>query len=318
MTFDQRDPSSSELTRSTLFRKGQAIEQTITRDLGISLLASGDGTEVIHHKLNAGGRWALVPEQGWDALEHIYILSGHLKWLSSEKEVVLKPGDSFSSHPVQEHFIFIAETTVEFLYISSRPVFHHYSKTTKELMDLAVTIEEKDGYTSDHCHRIREFSMMVGEAMQLSPNQMHALNYGSFFHDIGKVKIPESILLKPSRLTNEEYDIIKLHTVYGRELLESTNIPHLVSAGVIVEQHHERLDGSGYPKGLKGNEISIEACIVAVVDSYDAMTTDRVYQKGRSKEEALQEILRFRGSFYHPDVVDTFLAISDRIDREGR
>lgn len=318
MTFDNKGLPSSHPAWSKLFRQGQAIEQTSTRDLEISLLASGEGTEVIHHTLNVGGRWSLLPEEGWDALEHIYILSGTLKWQSPHGDVILQAGDCLAAHPVQEHMLFIAETVVQFLYVSSRPVFHHYSKTTKEFMDLAIAIEEKDGYTADHCHRIQDFSMLVGKHMSLTTLQMHALAFGSFFHDIGKVKVPESILLKPGRLTPEEYQIIKLHTTYGRDMLEETEIPQLAAAGYIVEQHHERMDGSGYPKGLKGDEISIEACIVAVVDSYDAMTTDRVYQKGRSKEQALEEILRCRGTLFHPDVVDVFIKLSEQFDIERR
>jgi len=106
---------------------------------------------------------------------------------------------------------------------------------------------------------------------------------------------------------------MKLHTTFGRELLEETKIPFLREVGVIVEQHHERYDGKGYPKGLKGNEISIEAAIIAVVDSFDAMTTDRVYKKGKSKEEAFEEILNNKGTMYDPIVVDTFIALKNEI-----
>ncbi|MGB8956297.1 MAG: HD domain-containing phosphohydrolase, partial [Tumebacillaceae bacterium] len=111
-----------------------------------------------------------------------------------------------------------------------------------------------------------------------------------------------------------EWEIMKAHTVYGREMLEKTGLPNLIAAGKIVEQHHERFDGSGYPHGLKGQEILIGAAIVAVVDSYDAMTTDRCYQKGRKKTEAVAEILRCRGTLYHPDVVDAFLSLQDKLD----
>lgn len=107
---------------------------------------------------------------------------------------------------------------------------------------------------------------------------------------------------------------MKQHTTFGKQMLEETSLPNLSAASRVVEQHHERYDGSGYPHGLKGDEISIGAAIVAVVDSYDAMTTDRVYQKGRTKEEALAEIKRCQGTMYHPDVVDVFLSLADKID----
>jgi HD-GYP domain-containing protein (c-di-GMP phosphodiesterase class II) len=297
-----------------LLRNGESSERVFMKGIDVSLIASGDGTEMVHHNIRQGTRWALTPgeDSSWEALEIVCVLDGQLKFVSPDGEKILKRGDSICASPVRNHLIFVAETDAQFLYVTSCPVWHYYSKATKDLMDLAISIEEKDGYTSDHCHRIRDLSMLIGEAMMLSTNQLHRLNYGAFFHDIGKIKVPESILLKPSKLTNEEWVIMKHHTVYGREMLENTKIPYLVSAGIVVEQHHERQDGSGYPYGLTSKDITIEASIVAVVDSYDAMTSDRVYQKGRSKQEALEEIRRCRKTLYHADVVDIFLSLSDK------
>ncbi|WP_141433809.1 HD domain-containing phosphohydrolase [Bacillus sp. 03113] len=289
--------------------EGTYIETVHINGLQISLVASGDGTEVIHHKMQRGSHWALRPEEGWSALEYLYILSGELELQTSECPKVLRAGDSFYGHPIQEHYVFHCHTETEFLYVSSQPVFHYYSKITKEKMDLAIAIEEKDGYTVDHCKRIKEISMKIGKALGLKPKQIILLNIASFLHDIGKVKVPLSILQKPGKLTYEEWEIMKLHTTYGREILEESGHSTLIEVGKIVEQHHERFDGNGYPKGLKGDEISIEAAIISVADSYDAMTTDRVYQKGRTKEEALEEILKNRGTMYHPDIVDIFLAL---------
>jgi HD-GYP domain-containing protein (c-di-GMP phosphodiesterase class II) len=295
-------------------KNGQAIEKVELKGLELSLLASGDGTEIIHHRLTAGSRWALMPEEGWNALEYFMVLSGKLMWQLSEGNITLRAGDSISATPVNKHSIFVAEVDTEFLYISSRPVFHHYSQAVQEKMRLAISIEQKDGYTADHCQRIMKHSMSVGETMGLSPNQLLGLNLGAFLHDIGKVRVPEAILGKPGALTSEEWAIMKLHTVYGRHMLEGTKIPHLVNAATIVEQHHERYDGSGYPHGVRSHEISIGAAIVAVVDSYDAMTTDRVYSKGRSREEALVEIEKGRATLYDPEVVDVFLSISNKLD----
>ena len=228
---------------------------------------------------------------------------------NNDESKVLTEGDSFSAYPVDNHYLFIAEEETNFIYVTSRPVFHHYSKISKELMDLAIAIEEKDGYTAEHCHRITKLSMLVGEKMGLSKGEIIDLNFGSFLHDIGKTKIPISILRKPAKLTNFEWIEMKKHPIYGYEILRNTGISHFVSAAKIIEQHHERFDGSGYPYQLKGEEILIGAAIVAVVDSYDAMTTDRVYQTARTKVEALAEIKRCKGTLYHPDVVDIFLSL---------
>jgi HD-GYP domain-containing protein (c-di-GMP phosphodiesterase class II) len=293
--------------------KKNALDKVYMTNMELSLLASGDGTEVIHHKLYAGARLAMIPEEGWTAMEHMYVLSGKLLYQSENKEEVLEQGDSFFASPVDQHTNFIAKTDVELLYVTSQPQFHHYSNSVRNMMDLAVSVEEKDGYTADHCNRIKDLSMMVGEVMGLSPDELYILNLAAFLHDIGKIKVPIEILNKPSGLTDEEYEVMKKHTTWGRETLAATEFVDLVKAGVIVEQHHERFDGKGYPHQLKGDEIRIEAAIITVVDAFDAMTSDRVYRKGMNIETALAEIERNKGTMFHPDVVDAFFSIKDKI-----
>jgi HD-GYP domain-containing protein (c-di-GMP phosphodiesterase class II) len=292
------------------------IETVHMKGLQVSLIASGDGTEIIYHKLEAGTRWGLEPSEGWEALEYFHVLSGELRLLKEDGNYKsIKTGDSFYKQPVKEHHIFLSIKTTEFLYVTSQPIFHHYSKITKEIHELSVSIEEKDGYTVDHCYRINKLSMLVGEAIGLKPKQVLRLNIASYLHDVGKLNVPLDILQKPGKLTTEEWDIMKQHSTFGREILNETGIPLLIDAGIVVEQHHERFDGKGYPKGLKGEEILIEAAIISVVDSFDAMTTDRVYKKGKTKEEAYEEILRCRGTMYHPEIVDVFLVLKDKINR---
>ncbi|WP_442598555.1 HD domain-containing phosphohydrolase [Neobacillus sp. D3-1R] len=295
-----------------IFKKN-AIEKVNMTNMELSLLASGDGTEVIHHKLHPGARLAMIPEEGWTAMEHMYILSGQLIYQSPKGEVLLEQGDSFFASPIQEHVIFIAKTEVQLLYVTSQPQFHAYSNSVRNMMDLAVSVEQKDGYTADHCNRIKELSMMVGEVMGLSPDELYILNLAAFLHDIGKIKVPNEILNKPAGLTDDEYEIMKQHTTWGRETLTATEIVDLVKAGEIVEQHHERFDGKGYPNQLKGEEIRIEAAIITVVDAFDAMTSDRVYRKGMEKDIALNEIMKNKGTMFHPLVVDAFFSIKDQI-----
>jgi HD-GYP domain-containing protein (c-di-GMP phosphodiesterase class II) len=295
--------------------KGQAIEKVSLKGLELSLVASWDGTEVIHHRLSAGFHWAIGPEEGWKALELLWVISGRLTWKASDGEAYsIGPGESLTGAPVEEDCIFFAETDTEFLYVTSQPVFHQYSKIVQELTKLTLSVEEKDGYTADHCQRIKQLSMLLGEKLRLTTSQMYALNLGAFFHDLGKIKIPENILGKPESLTKEEWTIMKKHTVYGGDLLNQTKLPSLIAAAPIVIQHHERFNGSGYPYGLKGEQITIGAAIVAVVDSFDAMTTDRIYKKGRSRGEALEEIKKESGILYHPDIVNAFISVFDQID----
>lgn len=293
---------------------GDFIETVHIKGLQVSLVASGDGTEIIHHKLQPGTDWAITPEEGWNAFEYLYIISGHIRLQTKTDHFELKTGDSFYENPVKNHYLFHAIELTEFIYVSSQPVFHHFSFVSKEMMELTISIEEKDGYTSDHCNRIKQISMLIGKTLELDSRQLLRLNMASFLHDLGKVKVPLQILQKPGKLTAEEWEVMKLHPIYGKEILADTGITLLVEAGEIVAQHHERFDGKGYPLGLSGDQISIEAAIIAVADSYDAMTTDRVYRKGMSKEKALEEIKNCRGTMYHPLIVDTFISIKDLIN----
>lgn len=296
--------------------RNRVTEIVYLKNMELSLLASGDGTEVIYHKLYKGSRWAMAPEDDWNALEHVTILSGELIYSSTSGDIILQAGDSVNACPVTEHSIFTAKTEVEFLYVTSQPQFHFYSNTIQNMQDFAVQIEQKDGYTADHCDRIKELSMMVGEVLELSSDEIYILNLAAYLHDIGKVKVPIEILNKPSKLTEDEYEIMKQHTTWGNEILTATNRIELIKAGAIVEQHHERFDGKGYPNNLKGDEISLEAAIISVVDAFDAMTSDRVYRKGMDIEMALAEIERNKGKMFNPQVVEAILSIRNQLSTE--
>lgn len=293
---------------------GEAIEKVKDNKIEIELLASYDGTEVIKQFLHEGGRWGLGPSEGWNALEFIYVISGELTLFIDEQKVILNPGDYLKMLPIKDECVLLANTDTYFLYISSQPVFQHFSTEVQELKQLVVNVEEKDGYTHNHCRRILNISLILADKLKFSSQELMHLNLGAYMHDVGKVKIPDEILLKPGKLSEEEWKIIKMHPIYGRDILLETGIPYLSEAAKIVEQHHERFDGSGYPYGLKGDEISMGAHIVAVVDSFDAMTTDRVYRKALTKEQAIAEISKYKGTLYHPDVVDAFLSTVELID----
>lgn len=292
-----------------ILRKGDALETFSGLDADVSLLASNDGTEMIHHRLKSGAYWTLRPEQGWRALEHLYVVSGCLRVVSSKDSSTLEPGDSFSAYPVTEHVVFWAERDTVFIYVTSRPVFHQYSNMVLNLKSLAVSVEEKDGYTADHCHRIMDLSMTVASELKLSAQEKYDLQLGAFLHDLGKVRIPDCILNKPSQLSPDEWVVMKQHATHSAEMIEETGLPYLKGAAVIAGQHHERFDGSGYPCGLKEDNIHIGASIVGVVDSFDAMTSHRVYRKARPLKEAMDEVVYYRGTLYHPNVVDAFVKI---------
>ncbi len=179
-----------------------------------------------------------------------------------------------------------------------------YEGLVQTLKVLVNTVEAKDVYTKFHSQRVAEYSVGISEFLGLPKEEKDTLKIAAILHDIGKIAIPENILLKNGKLTNEEFDIIKLHTTFGNEILKPLRFFH--QERELVLYHHERWDGSGYPEGLTGENIPLLARILAVADSFDAMTSDRVYRTGRSFEDALKEIKELSGIKYDSTVVNAF------------
>src|SRR5215469_5814359 len=166
---------------------------------------------------------------------------------------------------------------------------------------LALAIDAKDHTTHDHLQRVRVFAVELGQGMELSTSEVEALRAAALLHDIGKLAVPEHIINKPGRLSPEEFEKMKIHPIVGAEILERVNFPYPVVP--IVRSHHERYDGTGYPDGLKGEQIPIGARILSAVDSLDALSSDRQYRKAMSLEEAIRIIGRESGKSFDPQVV---------------
>jgi HD-GYP domain-containing protein (c-di-GMP phosphodiesterase class II) len=171
---------------------------------------------------------------------------------------------------------------------------------------LAETIEKRDPYTGNHTKRVMEYSLAIGKTLGLSEEDMLRLQLGAVLHDIGKIGIRDNVLLKESALTDEEFKQIKMHPVYGEEII--SQISQLKSAVPGVKHHHEKFDGKGYPDGLKGNTIDITARIISVADTFDAMTSTRPYRIGLTLDVAFEELKKYSGSQFDPEVVDAFFA----------
>ena len=182
---------------------------------------------------------------------------------------------------------------------------------SSSLIMLANAIELRDQYTRGHVERVRDHSVIIAKRMELTTVQLENLHYGSILHDIGKIHIPESILIKPGRLTGEEWELMKKHPEIGTDMIKQ--IEYLTPATPIIKHHHERWDGSGYPDKLAGEQIPLSARIVAVTDSLDAMCTERPYQDAFTPTAAYDEIVRCKGSLYDPRVVDVFCEAWDEI-----
>jgi HD-GYP domain-containing protein (c-di-GMP phosphodiesterase class II) len=180
---------------------------------------------------------------------------------------------------------------------------------------LASALDARDPYTAGHSRRVSEASCAIGRAMKLPPEELETIRVGALLHDIGKIGISDTVLQKPGRLTPEELSLIQEHPVIGRRILEGVHgfEPYLG----VVELHHENWDGSGYPRGLKGEDTPLPARIVKVADAYDAMTTDRPYRRGMSHQRAIRILEENVGTQLDPTVVRTFVWLHGAANVDG-
>lgn len=177
--------------------------------------------------------------------------------------------------------------------------FHEFIESIVEIL------ETKDPYTRGHSSRVAHYSMLIGEKMGLSKHDIDLCHFSGHLHDIGKIGIDESILFKVKRLNEDEYNLIKKHPEYGYNILKK--VSSLQEMAKIVKHHHERWDGQGYPNGLTGEKIPLISRIIAVADSFDAMTSNRSYRPQMSVETAVNELIKNRWSQFDGDLVDVFI-----------
>jgi putative nucleotidyltransferase with HDIG domain len=175
------------------------------------------------------------------------------------------------------------------------------------LSALTASLEMRDHETHGHSERVVSFSLRLGRELGLTGEELRALEFGALLHDIGKIGVPDAILRKPSALTESEWARMREHPLLGQKILRG--VQFLEGAARVVAEHHEKWDGSGYPLGLKGEEIDLNARIFGVADAFDAMTSDRVYRHGRSYEQAARELVEFSGQQFDPRVVGAFLRV---------
>jgi response regulator RpfG family c-di-GMP phosphodiesterase len=175
------------------------------------------------------------------------------------------------------------------------------------LKALAAALETRDRETHGHSERVVSFSLRLGRELKLDEDQLRSLEFGALLHDIGKIGVPDAILHKPAQLCAEEWVNMRRHPVHGQQILQG--IEFLEGAARVVGQHHEKWDGTGYPRGLRAEEIDLNARIFAVADAFDAITSDRVYRTGRSYEVAVGELEEFTGRQFDPEVVAAFRRI---------
>jgi HD-GYP domain-containing protein (c-di-GMP phosphodiesterase class II) len=178
------------------------------------------------------------------------------------------------------------------------------------IRSLAFVVEAKDAYTGQHLERCRVYGVTLMQELGINDEYPDA-QYGFLLHDAGKVGVPERILGKPGPLTAAEWRVMRTHPLIGYQMVAA--IPFLSNAGEIVRSHHEMFDGSGYPEGLARDEIPLPARVFAVVDAFDAMTTDRPYRAAMAVDRAAEELTRMAGTQFDPDVVAAFVPICERL-----
>ncbi|WP_113673109.1 HD-GYP domain-containing protein [Vallitalea guaymasensis] len=185
--------------------------------------------------------------------------------------------------------------------------FESQSMAMETIHALNDALEVKDAYTGGHATRVQEYAVKLAKASGMKKKEVEMIRTAALLHDIGKIGIPDFILNKKGKLTKEEYDIIKEHPVMGARIL--SNVDSLKEISNIIRHHHEKYDGTGYPDALKGSDIPIESAILAIADSFDAMTTDRPYKRAMASLEALDELKVNKGTQFNPLLVDQFIKV---------
>ncbi|MFG6118807.1 HD domain-containing phosphohydrolase [Thalassobacillus sp. B23F22_16] len=269
----------------------------------LRLLERGDGVEIMLQTIKKGNIFYVYPSESANVMEFFYILNGQLECKMEEKTVLMTQNDYYSVKNLSNPVHFKATTDVTYLWVITEPTFYYMSEYMRGLRELVYKVEEKDRYTSLHSRRVTDYAVKVARKLRLGKEHLEKLHLASELHDVGKINISEDILNKPGKLTKEEFDLIKKHPGDGADMLANTYYKELAP---IVIQHHERLDGSGYPYGLKEEEIRYEAKIIAVCDTFDAMTEDRTYRKAFTAEYAMEELKSLAGIHYDSDIVAVF------------
>lgn len=235
----------------------------------------------------------------WRSTQVIFISS--LNDVDSRIQAIAAGADDYISRPFHMHELLARVKSS----LRTKQYYEHMESLDTILFMLASIVESKDKYTEEHLKRMANYAERLAQLAGLSARQQGIVRYGAILHDIGKIGIPDSILGKPDKLTREEYEIIKTHTILGAQIVQSMRIGK--ELGLIIRGHHEQWDGSGYPDGLADEQISIGARIVSVCDVYDAITTKRSYKPVFSQQQAIEELTKFSARQFEPRLVDIFV-----------
>lgn len=264
-----------------------------------------DAYEINIYEMKAGSGFTIDSTETIEALKTYCIISG--KCRNVETGRILTSGDMLVTGILEDYVNIEILKDVKILVHSHKDaLYDNVEKQSDYTVKLLHEIQSKDGYTYQHCMNVYHLARKMGMKLRYTGNRFFNLIYAAAYHDIGKVYIDDAILSKPSALTPHEYEIMKGHTVLSKDIILERYGEKIYD---IIVQHHERINGSGYPYGLKGDQISEEGMILAICDSYDAMISDRVYKKALNKQEALTELRECSGKIYDKRLTDIFIEI---------
>ena len=304
------EPGNVELLTSLLTREGYRVVTASNGDEALAMVASEHPDLVLMD--------VLMPKlSGYDVCEQIkrnpatrltpVVLITAMHERARKIQGINAGADDFLTKPVDPHELKARARSL----VRLKRYTDDLDSAESVIMSLALVIEARDAYTDGHCQRLAAYATALGKALHLKGDEVAALFRGGYLHDVGKIGIPDDVLLKTGRLSDSEYRRIKDHPVIGDRLCGE--LRSLRQVRPIVRHHHERLDGSGYPDGLKGDAIPLLAQIMGIVDVFDAITTDRPYKAAataaRAYEELAQEVAK---GWRRKDLVDAFIGL--RID----
>lgn len=291
-----------------LFVRGQNeyIERSEQQSGELRLLASADGTEIMVQNIRPGETCFIEPSDNCSTMEFFYILKGEVEIVGEHDTRKLTVGDYFYVYQLKQTVQFRTLTEVSLLYSTTSPQFNFITNVINGILDLADQVNEKDPYTFQHNERVKDYAIKISDKLNLDIDRKQNILFAALFHDVGKVDLSGELLTKKEELTRDEWHLIKEHPKVGSEMLAET---HFSEIAEIVLQHHERIDGSGYPQGLRDEEIMFEAKIIAVADVFDAMTSDRAYRPAIAVDMAMKEIVSMKGILFDDVIVDTLVEI---------
>ncbi len=294
-----------------VFNEGSNLDIINQNSNELSLLGRDNGVDIMLQTVYKDKMFHVYPSNDPETFEFVYILNGELEYDNHGNKQVLKANDYFTVKGLKESKFFKAITDVTYLWVINEPTFKKVSEDYRALKELTKKVETKDRFTYNHSEKVAELSIKVAKKLNLDSEMIKRLYLAAELHDIGKINVPDEILNKPGRLTNEEYNCIKKHPGDGADIVSTTGYSHIID---IIRQHHERIDGSGYPFGLKCDQITLEAKIIGVCDSYDAMTDNRAYRNAFNPHYAIDELKRLSGIQYDSEIVD---ALEEILKEEG-